>query len=89
MYWTEAEEHFQQIAEQAGAIPPQALLPEEEIAEDAGILWHIPEGLPEAEMDGGPPPMNGVHQDYEGELVEAIHAAWAAFGQDPKDELPG
>ncbi len=93
MTWTQEEENFQSIAEGAGAVPPQAIPPADAIADDgppALIPWHIPVGIPGLDPAGGPPMMtNGVHQDYEGDLVDAINASLAIFSQALDDDLPG
>ncbi len=43
--------------------------------------WQLPEGAPEPA--GVPPLLNGFHEDREDELVGALHAAFAGFGQPP------
>ena len=85
MYWTPEEEALQQQAEATGAVPPGALQPEDNIAEDGPPVfqWHVPQDMPEPEpMDAPPlwiqqpPVMNGIHEDYEGDLVAVLEAAW-------------
>jgi hypothetical protein len=89
MWWTEEEESFQALAEGAGAVPPQALPFEDDIANEhevpAGIPWHIPvdEAVPQ---HVGHPITNGVAMDYEGALVAHLAEALAFFG--PLEEDP-
>ncbi len=78
---------MQTYAEQAGAVPPQAAPPQEDIAAPdllAIVQWHIPEaaGPPPA----GPPIMNGVPMNYEGALVAQLEAL--AFFGPPEEDPP-
>jgi hypothetical protein len=80
-------------AEVAGGVPPAVVPPDEDIAmevEEAHIIqWHQPEDIPMQEPGDGPPVLNGVQEDYEGELVDVLNAALAIFGQGPIDNPPG
>ncbi len=90
MFWTEAEEGIQALAEAAGAVPP-AVLPEEDAiaAPDEDVfMWHIPEQLPEFVQADTPPLTNGVAMDYEGELSALLEAAWVKFDTPPPSPEP-
>jgi hypothetical protein len=90
MFWTEAEEGIQALAEAAGAVPP-AVPPEEDAiaAQDEDVfMWHIPEQLPEFAQADSPPYTNGVAMDYEGELSALLEAAWAKFDTPPPSPEP-
>ncbi len=76
----------------AGGVPPQVVPPGGDIVvpdQPEMALWYIPEGAPLPDPEAGPPVMNGVPQDYEGEHVAALHAAWDAFNISSDDELLG
>jgi hypothetical protein len=89
MSWSLMEENFQALAEAAGAVPQQVVA--DDIADPGAPahLWHVPEGPPVPGPAAGPPVMNGVHPEYEGELVDQLNAALAMFGQGPLDDPPG
>jgi hypothetical protein len=87
MWWSPDEEALQLQAVAAGGVPPAAPLAEEAIAAEGPLVfpWHIPEDPPEAGLMDFQPVTNGVHGNYEGDLVAKLEAAWAAFGQSPDD----
>ncbi len=90
MFWTEAEEGIQALAEAAGAVPP-VIPPEQDLIAaqvDEVIMWHIPEQLPEFVQADTPPYTNGVAMDYEGELSALLEAAWAKFDTPPPSPEP-
>jgi hypothetical protein len=95
IWWLDDEEALQQQAEDAGGVPPAVDPPDDPIAmevEEAHIIqWHQPEGedIAMQEAGDGPPFLNGVQEDYEGELVDLLDAALAIFGQGPVEGPPG